>query len=81
MTLFDGNEINDVVELKSWLAMNSDRFGNSIANQLMIYATGRPMSYREQAEIAKIVKSNQDRGMGFRDLILDLICSPIFSAR
>ena len=47
----------------------------------MIYATGRPMSYREQAEIAKIVKSNQDRGMGFRDLILDLICSPIFSAR
>ena len=81
VTLFDGNEIKDVIELKSWLAMNSDRFGNSIANQLMIYATGRPMSYREQAEIAKIVKSNQDRGMGFRDLILDLICSPVFSAR
>ncbi|MDA8697025.1 DUF1588 domain-containing protein [Rhodopirellula sp.] len=79
--LSDGSKIKDVTELKQWLVSHPEKFGSGFAKQLMVYATGRPMSFREQREIDKIVEGNLSRNEGIRDLFLDLICSSVFAAR
>ena len=56
-------------------------FGTSLGAHLMVYATGRPMNYLEVKEIEKLVDQNLAAGEGFRDLLIDLIASPVFVAK
>ena len=81
VVLFDGSEIRNVIDLKIWLRDHPEKIGIGFAKHLMVYATGRPMSYAEQREIEEIVAENIERREGLRDLVLDLICSPVFSAK
>ena len=74
----DGTEIRDVVDLKKWLVNNEDIFATNLADKLMIYATGRDLNYVEEKEIQTLVHKNLSSGEGFRDLILDLVCSETF---
>ena len=81
MTLPDGTEIRDAVEFKSWLVSEIDQFSECLAQKLMTYATGRLPNYSERKEIATIVRTNHERGNGFRDLILALIESETFRTK
>ena len=78
VVLFDGTKIRDVIELKRWLANHPEKAAFGLAKHLMVYATGRPMSYLEQRVIEEVVRANVDQDKGLRDLVLDLICSPVF---
>lgn len=77
----DGTEIKDVLEFKAWLVDNIDLFSESVAEKLMIYATGRVPNHPEKREIGDIVHSNHENGNGFRDLILALIESETFRTK
>lgn len=77
----DGTELKDVVDLKKWMLLHLDQFGLCVAEKLMTYATGRQMNYRERSELEGIVRHHLSQDAGFRDLVLDLIASPVFAAK
>ncbi len=80
-TLPDGTEILDYTDFKHWLVTNIDTFSECLAEKLMIYATGRELSYAEHKEIENIVaKVSAEKG-GFRDLVLALVESKTFRTR
>ena len=81
VTLLDGTVIEDVRGLKRWMLEHLSVFGTSLGGHLMVYATGRPMNYLETKEIEKLVDQNLAAGEGFRDLLIDLIASPVFVAK
>lgn len=80
-TLPDGTEIENAIELKSWVVDNIDLFSACVLEKLMIYATGRIPNYTETREIEAIVKQNHVTGNGFRSLVLSLIESEVFRTK
>ena len=80
-TLPNGTKLNDVTDLKKYLVDNPEFFANCLAEKLMVYATGRPMNYRERKIIKQIVIKNIKNANGFQDLVIDLIDSEIFKAK
>ncbi|MEM7013891.1 MAG: DUF1588 domain-containing protein [Verrucomicrobiota bacterium] len=79
--LENGTTLNDVADLKRYLVANIDQFSHCLAEKLLIYATGREMSYGDRLEIHEIVKRTKARDYGFRDLILEVILSDSFSMK
>jgi hypothetical protein len=80
-TLPDGTKLRTVVDLKKWLVDHPTHFNNCLAQKLLVYATGRPLNYRERKIISAICTKNLEKQEGFKDLLLDLIDSDIFRAR
>lgn len=77
----DGVPLNDVTDLKRWLAANPEPFARCLAEKLLTYATGRSLNYRERSIVAKIVQQQADNDYRFRDLLLALIDSEVFRIR
>ena len=80
-TLPDGEQLNDIQDLKRWLKKNPEPFVRCLSEKLLSYATGRPMNYRERHIIEDIVASQATNDYRFRDLLLALIQSEIFRAK
>ena len=80
-TLPDGEELQDIQDLKRWLQDNPEPFVRCISEKLLTYATGREMNYRERKIIADIVRSQAGNQYRFRDLLLALVQSDIFRTK
>ncbi|MBS1830758.1 MAG: DUF1588 domain-containing protein [Acidobacteria bacterium] len=81
VTLPDGTQVRDAIELKRWLVANIDLFSTSFATKLLTYATGRAPNFAERTEIQSIVAENRRTNGGARDLALALIASKTFRTR
>ncbi|MDB4384445.1 DUF1592 domain-containing protein [Opitutaceae bacterium] len=79
--LADGTRLNDVIDLKRYLVENIDVFSRCLTEKLMIYATGRALSYGDRQEIKAIVARTEAKGNGFADLIVELVLSDSFLTR
>lgn len=77
----DGTPITHITDLKKYMAKNIHLFSNCISEKMMSYATGRKLNYKERQIIKEIVKKNQQGGNRFRDLIIKLISSPVFTTK
>ena len=77
----DGTEIANYLDFKAWLVENVDLFSECLAEKLLTYATGRVPNYSEREEIEAIVRANEARGGGFRDLLIDLVDSETFRTK
>jgi len=63
------------------LLARKDRFTEALAAKLLSYATGRELTFRDDAEIKKIAADCAKRGYGLRDLITGVVTSRIFQQR
>ena len=79
--LADGTQLNDVTDLKRYLVTHIDVFSRCLTEKLMIYATGRELSYGDHKEIKAIVARTKALGNGFSDLIVELVLSESFLTR
>ncbi|WP_419189929.1 DUF1588 domain-containing protein [Stieleria marina] len=78
----DGTPINDVRDLKRWLAEHPTVFASCLSVKLLTYATGRQLNYRERSLVGDIVQKEQsEHALRFQDLLLALIDSPIFRTK
>ena len=77
----DGTRLKDVTDLKLYLVENIDIFGKCLAEKLLVYATGRDLSYREKVELDGIVEQVRMKGNGFQDLIVALVLSESFRTK
>jgi hypothetical protein len=77
----EGQPFTDIAAYQKLLAGRPDRLAKNIAQQLAVYATGRPISFADRDEIAAIVERSGQRGGGLRTLLHELIQSSLFQTR
>ena len=80
-TMKDGTVLNDVTDLKHYLVNNIDIFGNCLAEKLLVYATGRDLSFGDRKEVERLVREVREGGNGFQDLVVALVLSESFRTK
>jgi len=68
-------------EYQTLLAADPTRLLRNLAQQLLIYSTGRDVAFADRTEIAAIIARTQKAGGGIRTLLHELVQSPLFQTR
>ncbi|MEM9367939.1 MAG: DUF1585 domain-containing protein [Planctomycetota bacterium] len=76
-----GESFEDERGLKKLLIARKHRFTETLTNKLLAYATGRSMTFRDDAEIKQIAGASSRNGDGLRDLIVLVANSLAFRSR
>ena len=77
----DETRLEDVTDLRRYLLENIDMFSKCLTRKLMIYATGRPLSFGDRQIADRVVRELKADGNGFRDLIGAIVLSEAFATR
>ena len=80
-TLASGESFEDPRGLKKALLGKKDLLAKNLTEKLLTYGTGRSMNLRDEKEIKKIFAMTGSSGRGFRDLILEIATSKLFTHR
>ncbi len=76
--LLDGQNFQDVSELKEILAANDRQLASNLLHQFTVYSTGTPVRFSDRAEIEEMLDSCADNGYRVRDLLHALVPGRIF---
>ena len=76
-----GETFRDEQGLKQLLIDRKERFAEVLAGKLFTYATGRSMTFRDDAALKKIAAECATGGYGLRDLITGVATSELFHRR
>ena len=79
--LRDGRKFQDVVELKRLLLSDERALARNLVGQFSVYATGAPVRFSDRAAIEAVLDRCRDSDYGVRDLILELVQSPLFRGK
>ena len=75
----DGRAFRNIAELQDLLAADEENLARAFVGQLIIYATGAPVSFADRAEVESILARAKSSGYGLRTLIVETVFSPLFS--
>jgi len=76
--LSDGRAFRDIDELKRLLVQDKDQLARCLTEKLLIYATGRGLSFADRAAVKEIVARDRAANYGLRSLIHEIVQSRIF---
>lgn len=76
--LASGEEFGDVRELKRLLAADARRIARNLVHQLIVYATGAPVTFADRAEVEEILDRAAPGDYGVRTLIHEVVRSRMF---
>jgi hypothetical protein len=76
-----GEAFHNASGLKHVLLKHKHRFAHTLTEKLLVYATGREMTFRDRREISAISTSGIERDGGLRDLVTSVVSSEIFRNR
>ena len=79
--LLDGRTFAGISDFEDLLAADTRPLLTNLARQLLVYGTGRPVSFGDREEIAGIVAATQKKGGGVRTLLHGVIRSNLFQTR
>jgi hypothetical protein len=79
--LLDGRTFKDIHELQQHLASDRPALLKNLAQQLLIYATGREITFRDRDAVNAIVDTAEKQGGGVRTLLQQVITSQEFQTR
>ncbi len=77
----DGRKFQDIRELQTLLAASPEPLLRNLARQLVIYSTGRNLTFGDRDDIAAIVTGTRKQGGGIRALLHEVVQSQIFQTR
>lgn len=77
----DGRKFKDIRELQTLLAADRRALLKNLAQQWLVYATGREIAFRDRDGIDAIVNAADKRGGGIRTLLHEVIQSREFQTR
>ena len=80
-TLADGRSFRDVEELKQLLLTDEDAIARSLAQQLLVYATGAGIRFSDRDDVDAIVKKTKPSQHGLRSLIKEIVLSDLFHSK
>lgn len=73
-----GESFRNFGEFLSLLSSSSDSVARCVIEKLLTFATGRELGFSDRPEIERLLAVSRERHHTFRDLLLDLVESPIF---
>lgn len=76
--LLDGRSFNGIHDLKRLLCEDERQLARNLVRQLTIHATGTPVRFADRAVVEEILDRCEPTGYRARDLLRELILSPIF---
>jgi hypothetical protein len=79
--LRSGEIFSNPNELKAVLLDRKDVFARGLTEKLLTYAAGRTMTYRDHGELDRMANRALLEGHGFRNLIVDVATSEVFTNR
>ena len=76
-----GEHFSDERGLKQVLMDRKDRFAYTLTEKLLVYGTGREMTFRDHGVIEGIASDIAESGYGLRDLVVAIADSDVFKKR
>lgn len=76
-----GHPFAHVNDLKDYVVEHIDQFGECLSDKLLMYATGRTLTYSDREALKPIVHRNLQEGGGFQDLLIELVQSEVFRTK
>lgn len=77
----DGTRINGPDDLRIALASRPAQFAQTVTEQLMTYALGRPVDYRDMPVVRRIVRNAARDNYRFASLVSQIVASDAFRRR
>ena len=77
----DGKEFAGLVEFRDIVSANPRGLAENLAEKLMTYGTGAPISFADRAEIERIADASSQDDYGFRSIVLHVVSSPTFLSK
>ena len=77
----DGTKINGPDDLRAALAARPAQFAQTVTEQLMTYALGRPVDFRDMPVIRQIVRNAARDEYRFASLVTQVVASDAFRRR
>lgn len=79
--LHDGRAFQNIRDFKQLLLADPNQIARTVASNLIVYATGAPISIADRQEIERIIAKTRESGHGFRSLIHAVVQSALFKTR
>jgi hypothetical protein len=77
--VIDGQAIDGLVPLKQYLLRDRQKaFAYAFTRHFLSYALGRPISYRDEAQVIALQSTFENSGYNMRALIKAIVTSPAF---
>lgn len=76
--LADGTDVDGVAALREYLAGKPELFVHTLAENLLIYALGRPVQHFDMPLVRKLVRDAARDDYRFSALVLGIVASPAF---
>ncbi len=76
--LADGTKVNGVAELRNYIVGRPDLFVHTLAENLLVYALGRPLQYYDMPPLRKLVQDAAAQNYRFSALVQGIVASPAF---
>ena len=77
----DERKFGGIADFKSMLAADKHQLLRNLAQQLVIYATGRDVAFSDRAALNDIVARTEKQGGGIRTLLHEIVLSSLFQTR
>lgn len=79
--LQDGTRLEDVADLKRYVLDHIDLFARCLTRKLLVYSTGRPLSFGDRQVADAIAAEAVTHRFGFQDLLVEIVLSDAFGTR
>jgi hypothetical protein len=80
-TLPDGTEVNGAADLRRALAARPDKFVQALTENLLTFALGRELTYRDMPTVREIVRTAASDDYRFEAIVLGIVSSNAFRQR
>ena len=74
----DGRPFQNFDEYKNLLLSDKDQLARALADKLLTYATGTPLTTADRPKVEAIVESVRSKNYGFRSLVHEVVQSELF---
>ncbi|MGN6135965.1 MAG: DUF1592 domain-containing protein, partial [Aureliella sp.] len=79
--LIDGRDFDDIRQLRKLILKDERQIARNLLSQLVVYATGAPVRFADRPDVEAILDRASASDYGVRDLIVELVQSPIFQKK
>jgi copper chaperone CopZ len=79
--LVTGENFENIQQYQALMTNDHDRLLRNIAEQFVVYSTGRSIQFSDQAKINEIVRRTKYRNGGIRTLLHEVIASTLFTGQ
>jgi hypothetical protein len=77
----DGREFKDGDEFRALVAAEPRKLAGNVAEKLLVYGTGAPISFADREAVDRIVESAAEDGYGLRSILHAVATSPVFLSK